>query len=86
MLRLKVNCLQNVNSLGLNIRKQYTDKGYWVQNLGICRDTNCPACLVENMFQDNKEDVAYMLSEQGFKDIVSIYVNGIKRYINSIKN
>lgn len=85
--KLLAECLyEEANSLGLNIRKQYTDKGYWVQNLGICRDTNCPACLVENMFQDNKEDVAYMLSEQGFKDIVSIYVNGIKRYINSIKN
>nr|DAT77576.1 MAG TPA: MurNAc-LAA [Caudoviricetes sp.] len=29
----------------------------------MCRDTKCPAVLTENLFQDNKEDVEFLLSE-----------------------
>lgn len=31
----------------------------------MCRDTKCPAILTENLFQDNKEDVDFLLSEKG---------------------
>lgn len=56
---------------------------YWVQSLAICRDTNCPAVLTENMFQDNKEDVALLLSEEGKDKIVQIHVDGILNYVNN---
>lgn len=56
-------------------------EGYWVQNLAICRDTNCPAVLTENLFQDNKEDVELLLSEKGKETIVNLHVNGILNYI-----
>ena len=67
----------------LKVRIQYPNKSYWVQSLAVCRDTNCPAVLTENMFQDNKEDVEFLLSEDGKKKITELHVNGIINYLNS---
>lgn len=67
----------------LKVRLQYPNKSYWVQSLAVCRDTNCPAVLTENMFQDNKEDVEFLLSENGKKKITELHVNGIINYLNS---
>ena len=50
---------------------------YWIQNLAMCRDTKCPAVLTENLFQDNKEDVDFLLSEKGKQTIVNIHYNAI---------
>ena len=55
---------------------------YWVQSLAMCRDTNCPAVLTENMFQDNKEDVKLLLSDEGKKKIVDVHVQGVLSYLN----
>ena len=49
---------------------------YWVGNYGIVRDTKCPAVLTENLFQDNKEDVAILMSETGKHAMVDIHVIG----------
>ena len=49
----------------------------------ICRDTNCPAVLMENFFQDNKEDVAFLLSEEGKRTVTRIHVEGIVNYLES---
>ena len=54
---------------------------YWVQNLAICRDTNCAAVLTENLFQDNKDDVAFLLSNEGRETIANVHLNGILKYI-----
>lgn len=54
---------------------------YFVKNLMMCRDTNCPAVLVENMFMDNKKDVDFLLSDEGKKKLCDIHVNGIIKYI-----
>ena len=54
---------------------------YWVSNLAMCRDTNCPAVLTENLFQDNKEDVEFLLSEKGKQTIVDIHYNAIVNYL-----
>ena len=67
----------------LKVRLQYSNKSYWVQSLAVCRDTNCPAVLTENMFQDNKKDVEFLLSEDGKKKITELHVNGIINYLNS---
>lgn len=55
---------------------------YWVQSLAMCRDTHCPAVLTENMFQDNKEDVDFLLSEEGKEKLARLHVNGVLNYIN----
>lgn len=70
---------------GLILRKYSQTQVYWKQNLAICRETKCPAVLTENLFQDNKEDVDYLLSEEGKKAIVRLHVNGILSYIKSIQ-
>lgn len=54
---------------------------YWVGNFGILRQTNCPAVLTENMFQDNREDVMLLWSEQGKRSIVQLHVAAITEYI-----
>ena len=71
--------------LNQRIRKDMSDGDPdWESNFYILKNTNCPACLTENMFQDNKEDVDWLLSEEGRKAITDIHVKGIKKYIASL--
>lgn len=67
----------------IRVRRQLPGQDYWPQNLAICRDTLCPAVLTENLFQDNREDVEFLLSDEGRKAIVQLHVNGIVSYIKS---
>lgn len=55
---------------------------YWTANLYICQRTNCPAVLVENFFQDNREDVDFLLSEEGKKCVTDIMVEGVMGYMS----
>lgn len=73
---------QNEN---LALRKYSQTQVYWKQNLAICRETQCPAVLTENLFQDNKEDVDFLLSEKGKESITRLHVNGILDYIKAIQ-
>lgn len=70
---------------GLKMRSPKPGQKWWAQNLAICRDTNCPAVLTENLFQDNLADVEYLLSDEGREAIVNLHVNGIINYIKSIE-
>ncbi len=58
---------------------------YWVQNLAICRDTLCTAVLTENLFQDNMEDVNFLLSAEGKEAIMNLHVDGIISYIKTLE-
>lgn len=68
---------------GVGVRKPMPKQKYWPQNLAICRDTICPAVLVEGKFQDNIDDVRWLTSEKGFQTTVKIYLDGITSYIKS---
>lgn len=57
---------------------------YWEANFYILKHTDCPAVLTENLFQDNREDVDYLLSDEGRKQIASLHVDGIVNYIKSL--
>ena len=57
---------------------------YLAQNLAICRNTLCAAVLTENLFQDNREDVAFLLSEEGKQAVTAAHVQGIKAFVKSI--
>lgn len=57
---------------------------YWVQNLAICRDTTCPAVLVENFFMDNRTDCAFLLSEAGKQACAAVMAKGIIDYSQSL--
>ena len=56
-------------------------ENYWTSNFYILKNTPCPAVLTENMFQDNKEDVAFLKSDDGKEKIVQLHFNAIKKYI-----
>ena len=75
--------IQAAKEQGLSVREYAHQVPYWTQDLAICRDTRCPAVLTENLFQDNREDVEYLLSETGKQAIVDLHVNGIVEYLNS---
>lgn len=66
---------------GLKGNRYVPSEGYHVQNLAMCRDTNCPAVLTENLFQDNKEDVETLLTMKGKNDIVRTHIEAIVKYI-----
>ena len=48
----------------------------------IIAKTLCPAILTENLFQDNKEDVKFLLSEEGKDAIVNLHYEGVVNYLN----
>lgn len=54
----------------------------WEGNFTIITDTKCPAVLTENLFQDNKEDVEFLLSEEGKREIIYLHMQAMLRYIN----
>ena len=45
--------------------------------------TKCAAVLTENLFQDNKEDVDFLLSEEGMNAIERLHVEGILDFIEN---
>lgn len=68
---------------GTKIRSDWGDGDFDKENqFTILSKTLCPAVLTENFFMDNKEDVQYMLSQEGKDAIVRCHVEGIKSYIN----
>lgn len=58
---------------------------YLTANYYVLKYTKCPAVLTENLFQDNKEDVDFLLSEKGKQAIVDLHVEGILNYIKEFK-
>lgn len=67
---------------GTKIRTDLTDGDRDKEsNFTVVYRTKCPACLTENLFQDNREDVDYLLSSEGREAIITLHVEGIKAYI-----
>lgn len=79
--KLATYLCEAAEDMKLQVRRPAPKQPYWEQNLAMCRDTNCPAVLTENFFQDNKEDVEYLLSAEGKRDVVQIHVDGISKYL-----
>ena len=75
----------NATDMGLMGNRCVSPERYWVQSLAMTRDTACPAVLTENLFQDNKEEVDFLLSEEGKRAITTLHVKSIIQYINSLK-
>lgn len=78
-------CLYDVAEtvfVGQKIRKDMSDGDPdWEENFYILQKTKCPAVLTENFFQDNKDDVAFLLSSEWKKKIVRVHVDGIIKYL-----
>lgn len=80
------SCLWNrAIEMGLKGNRCVPNEKYIAQNLYILKNTHCPAVLTENLFQDNKDDVDFLLSAEGKKKIVDMHVKGIIDYINYAK-
>ncbi len=63
------------------LRTDYSDGDADLEsNFYVLVHTNCPAVLTENLFQDNKADVAFLDSDSGRKAIVSLHKQGIMSY------
>ena len=68
---------------GMRLRSDYTDGDPDIEkDFYLLRHTQCPAVLTENLFMDNKEDVAFLESGEGAQAIINLHVEGIFRYIN----
>ena len=80
--RLAKDLYEQAEKRGLKGNRSVPKEKYWVKSLAMCRDTNCPAVLTENMFQDNKADVQLLLSDEGKKKIVETHIQGILDYVN----
>ena len=50
----------------------------------MLKHTLCSAVLTENLFQDNRNDVDYLLSDEGRHAIERLHVEGIIKYIESL--
>lgn len=83
--RCLATCLaQSAIMQSVFVRQPMPEQLFWMQNLAICRDTICPAVLTENFFQDNKEDVEFLLSSEGKRQVIQIHVDGIINYLKAI--
>lgn len=66
---------------GLKGNRSVPEVKYIAQNLAICRDTRCAAVLTENLFQDNEDDVAFLLGDEGKSKVAMMHVAAINEYI-----
>lgn len=67
---------------GLKGNRSVPRERYWMKNLAMVRDTACPAVLTENLFQDNKGEVDFLLSPQGREAIVSLHFDALIKYVS----
>lgn len=67
---------------GLKGNRSVPRERYWMKNLAMVRDTACPAVLTENLFQDNKGEVDFLLSPEGREAIVSLHFDALIKYVS----
>lgn len=83
--RLLAGCLFDAaRHEGLKVRQPMPSQKYWEQSLYVLDNTACPAVLTENLFQDNRRDVDFLLSDEGRHAIERLHVEGIIRYIEKL--
>ena len=65
------------------IRKDFSDgDADFEASFYLIRHTTMPTVLTENFMMDNRDDVAYLLSEEGRKAVVMCHIEGISLYLN----
>ena len=70
-----------VEKRGLRGNRSVPKDRFWTGNFTVLTRTKCPAVLTENMFQDNLEDVGYLLSEKGKCEIIGLHIAALKDYV-----
>ena len=66
---------------GLGGNRAPNPLGYHTANFAVIRRADCPAVLTENLFQDNRTEVRYLLSPQGQDTIAEAHVAAVETYI-----
>ncbi len=79
--RLAEFLVQEATAAGFGGNRAIPPAGYWEQNLAICRLTACPAVLTENLFMDNRADLAILQSEAGVDALARIHVQALTRLL-----
>ena len=68
---------------GHKLRMDYSDGDPdFEQPFYILKHTLCHAVLTENLFMDNLEDCAFLLSAKGRQAIIDLHIDGIISYLN----
>ena len=64
------------------IRTDYARDGDpdWEENFYILRHSLCPAVLVEQFFMDNKKDLAYLITDEGKRNLINVIVSGLEAF------
>lgn len=81
--QLATQLAQVAKTKNITLRQPDPRTPYWASSLYICKNSRCPAVLIENFFQDNRQDVDYLLSEQGMACVTDITVQGVQNYLNN---
>lgn len=83
--KILANCLYDATAaLKLTTRKPNPSQKWWECGFYVCKYTSCPAVLTENFFQDNREDVEWLLSDVGKDAVAQLHVVGILSYYRQL--
>lgn len=65
---------------GIRVKRPSPRVNYWPGNFQVLNQTSCKAVLVENMFMDNSDDVAFLKSDEGNELLQSVIIEGIENF------
>lgn len=63
--------------------RAYNREGFLRANFGILRETIIPAVLTENLYQDNKNDLAKLHDPHFYDLLLNIHVLAIREYVDN---
>ena len=83
--KILAGCLYDAaKASGLRVRQPTAKQKYWEQSLYVLNETPCPAVLTENLFMDNVDDKALLMSDAGRHIIERVHIEGILKFIDSL--
>ena len=66
-------------------KEKYWTWSWTTSDIAILKQTKCPAVLTENLFQDNRADVDWLLSDTGIDTIVKLHKDALEKYTKEVK-
>lgn len=76
--RLAAMLVREAATAGLCGNRAVPPEGYWTANFAICNRTNCPTVLTENLFMDNRTDLALLKDPATLETLAKIHINALK--------
>ena len=75
---------ERAKKMGMTGNRVVPKEGYVEQNIYVLNNTKCPAVLTETGFQDNKREVAWLLSSAGKHMVERLHVEAIAEFCESL--